>query len=243
MQTHGHYVLNLALLGKTIAPEHNIAITIGAILPDVPIFIFYLISKYIYHLSEAKIWNEAYYQPIWQNIIAMSHSIPLALIGFIIFWRLDWKWGAILCVSMVFHSLLDLPVHSHDAHRHFYPFSNYRFYSPFSYWDINDHAKIVAGIEAGLVLLASPLVLDLLKTPYTKGILILINVLYFLTYTRMLGITFVVPRLVRTLVLMLIVVTTPLVILISRNKEQSWQKLQYYRLTVLDKLKNNKKID
>lgn len=235
MQTHGHYVLNLALLGKTIAPKHNIAITLGAILPDIPIFIFYLISKYMYNMPEAKIWGQAYYEPIWQNIIATSHSIPIALIGFVIFWRLDWKWGAILCVSMVFHCLLDLPVHHDDAHRHFYPLSDYRFYSPFSYWDVNHHAKIVAGIEAALVLIASPIVMSLLKTPYTKGILILINVTYFVTYFGMLGIN---P--IRALIVMLFALVTPIIIFVSRNKEQSLKQLQYYKVTILDKFKNNK---
>jgi hypothetical protein len=38
MNTPGHYILNLALLGKTIAPQHNTAIALGAILPDIPIF-------------------------------------------------------------------------------------------------------------------------------------------------------------------------------------------------------------
>ncbi len=234
MQTHGHYVLNLALLGKTIAPKHNIAITIGAILPDIPIFLFYIISKYMYNMSEATIWGQAYYEPIWQNIIATSHSIPIALIGFLICWRLDWKWGAILCVSMVFHCLLDLPVHNDDAHRHFYPLSDYRFYSPVSYWDVNHHAKIVAGIEAALVLIASPIVMSLLKTPYTKVILILINVIYFLTYFGMLGIN---P--VRGLIVILFALATPVIVFVTRNKEQSLKKLQYYKVTVLDRFKKN----
>ena len=238
MQTQGHYVLNMALLGKTIAPKHNIAITIGAILPDIPIFLFYFISKYMYNMSEAKIWGEAYYEPIWQNIIATSHSIPIALIGFLICWRLDWKWGAILCVSMVCHCLLDLPVHHDDAHRHFYPFSDYRFNSPVSYWDVNHHAKIVAGIEAGLVLIATPLVMSLLKTPYTKGILIFINIIYFVVYSRMLGINIVLSQTIRTLVLIAVAIATPLIIFVSRNKEQSLKKLKYYKVTVLNKLRS-----
>ena len=240
MQTHGHYVLNLALLGKTIAPKHNIAITIGAILPDIPIFLFYLISKYMYNMSEAKIWGEAYYEPVWQNIIATSHSIPIALIGFLICWRLDWKWGAILCVSMAFHCLLDLPVHHDDAHRHFYPLSDYRFYSPVSYWDVNHHAKIVAGVEAALVLIASPIVMELLKTPYTKGILIFINVLYFLTYSRMLDINIVASKLAQTLLLIVFTLVTPLIIFVARNQEKSLKKLQYYKITVFDKLGKKK---
>ncbi len=242
MQTHGHYVLNLALLGKTIAPKHNIAITIGAILPDIPLFIFYLIYKYLYNMSEATIWGEAYYQPIWQNIIATFHSIPIALIGFLICWRFDWKWGAILCVSMLFHCLLDLPVHNHDAHRHFYPFSDYRFYSPFSYWDINHHAKIVAGIEAVLVLIASPIVLDLLNTPYSKGMLILINVLYCLSYSRILGINIAITKPIQILILIIVTLATPLIIFVNRNKEQSLKKLEYYKVAIFNKLgnKNNK---
>ena len=56
MNTPSHYILNLALLGKSIAPNDNIAITVGAILPDIPIFLFYLVAKFIYKLPESKIW-------------------------------------------------------------------------------------------------------------------------------------------------------------------------------------------
>ncbi|MDJ0534078.1 MAG: hypothetical protein QNJ70_16585 [Xenococcaceae cyanobacterium MO_207.B15] len=184
MNTPSHYILNLAFLGKTIAPKENIAITIGAILPDVPIFIFYFVAKFIYKLPESKIWTEAYYQPGWQNIIAASHSIPLALIGLGIFIYLDWKPGAILCLSMIGHCLLDLPVHNDDAHRHFFPFSDYRFISPFSYWDVNHYGKWVAGLELLLVLGANPLVINLLKSPFTKGIVILVDFVYIFAYFR-----------------------------------------------------------
>ncbi len=184
MNTPSHYILNLAFLGKTLAPQENIAITIGAILPDIPIFIFYFVSKFIYKLPESKIWTEAYYQPIWQNIIAVSHSIPLALMGLAIFIYLDWQPGTILCLSIICHCLLDLPVHNDDAHRHFFPLSNYRFISPFSYWDINHYGKWVAGLELLLVLWANPLVLNLLKSPLSKGIVILIDFIYVFAYLR-----------------------------------------------------------
>ncbi|MDJ0688501.1 MAG: hypothetical protein QNJ41_08320 [Xenococcaceae cyanobacterium MO_188.B32] len=184
MNTPSHYILNLALLGKTIAPKDNIAITIGAILPDIPIFLFYFVAKFIYKLPEQKIWSEAYYQPVWQNIIALSHSIPLALVGLIMFIYLDWKTGAVLCISMICHCLLDLPVHHDDAHSHFFPLSNYRFISPFSYWDVNHYGKIVAAIELLLVLIVNPLVLGLLNSPITKGIVIAIDLIYVFGYFR-----------------------------------------------------------
>ena len=191
MNTPGHYILNLAVLGKTIAPKNNIAmpsagvaIAIGAILPDVPIFIFYFVAKYIYRMPEGKIWSEAYYEPFWQNIVALFHSIPLALIGAVICYFLDSQPGVILCISMVCHSLLDLPVHNDDAHRHFFPFSDYRFISPFSYWDTNHYGKIVAFIEMALVIAVNPIVLGLLNSPCTKGIVIAIDLFYILGYFR-----------------------------------------------------------
>jgi hypothetical protein len=182
MNTPGHYILNLALLGKTISATENLAIAIGAILPDVPIFIFYLIAKFIDKMPEGKIWSEAYYEPFWQNIVALFHSIPLALIGVAICYRFDWKPGLILFVSMVCHSLLDLPVHHDDAHRHFFPLSNYRLISPFSYWDVNHHGRIVAFIEMALVLGVNPLALSLLNSPWAKGIVIAIDMFYLYGY-------------------------------------------------------------
>ena len=184
MNTPSHYILNLAFLGKTIAPKDNIAITIGAILPDIPIFIFYFVAKFIYKLPESEIWTKTYYQPRWQNIIATFHSIPLALIGLIIFLYLDWRPGKIFCLSIICHCLLDLPVHNDDAHRHFFPFSNYRFISPFSYWDINHYGKWVAGVELLLVLGVNPLVMNLLKSPFTKGIVIFIDLVYIFFYLK-----------------------------------------------------------
>ena len=191
MNTPGHYILNLAFLGKMIAPKNNMAmpsasfaIAIGAILPDVPIFVFYFVAKYIYKMPPGKIWSEAYYEPFWQNTVALFHSIPLALIGAAIFYRLDSKPGVIVCISMICHSLLDLPVHNDDAHRHFFPFSNYRFISPFSYWDKNHYGAVVAFVEMALVIGVNPIVFSLLNSPWTKGIVIAIDLYYLLGYSR-----------------------------------------------------------
>ena len=184
MNTPGHYILNLALLGKTLAPKSNVAIAFGAILPDMPIFIFYFVAKYIYKMPEGKIWSEGYYEPFWQNTIALFHSIPLAIIGTAVFYYFNWKPGMFLCVSMVCHSLLDLPVHHDDAHRHFYPFSNYRFISPFSYWDTRHYGKYVALVEMALVIGVNPIAVGLLNSSVTQGIVIAIDLFYLLGYYR-----------------------------------------------------------
>ncbi|MGI8738245.1 MAG: hypothetical protein ACR2KU_00935 [Gammaproteobacteria bacterium] len=48
---------------------------------------------------------------------------------------------------MGLHVLFDLPLHHDDAHRHFFPFSDWRFYSPVSYWDPAHYGDIVSACE------------------------------------------------------------------------------------------------
>ena len=185
MNTPSHYVLNLVLLGSSIAPKQNLAITIGAILPDLPIFIFYGVSKLIYKLPESEIWGKAYYEPFWQNLVALLHSFPLAIIGLILCFYWKWQTGVVFCLSLIFHSLLDFPVHNDDAHRHFFPFSNYRFISPISYWDPAHYGRIVALIEVLLVLAVTPIAFGFLKSGINKGVIIAIDALYIVSYVRL----------------------------------------------------------
>ncbi|MBD2209058.1 hypothetical protein H6G64_16085 [Calothrix sp. FACHB-156] len=184
MNTPSHAILNLVVFNQQVRNQASYAIFIGAILPDVPIFLFYFLMKFIYRLPSRQIWSEAYYQPFWQGIISIFHSIPLALIGLIIAHFLNWKLIEVGFSSMVLHSLLDLPVHHNDAHRHFFPFSNYRFISPISYWDRNHYGGIIAFVEISLVLVASIYLFPTMRSPFTKGLLIIINVFYWGAYLR-----------------------------------------------------------
>jgi len=49
----------------------------------------------------------------------------------------------------------DLPLHREDAHRHFFPFSDWRFTSPVSYWDPDHYGGYAAIGEVVLVLAVS----------------------------------------------------------------------------------------
>jgi hypothetical protein len=79
----------------------------------------------------------------------------------------------------ILHSLGDLPVHNDDAHRHFFPFSNYRFISPISYWDRKHYGSIVSLVEMLLVLLSTYRVFGLVNSYAGKGLLILVNAFYW----------------------------------------------------------------
>lgn len=183
MNTPTHGIINLALLIKPQTPQANLAIVIGGILPDIPIFIFYLWAKFIARLPEVKIWSEAYYQTFIQNIVAIFHSIPLAIICWLISYYFGWQILQVICISLLLHSLLDLPVHNDDAHKHFFPFSNYRFISPISYWDPKHYGSIVALIEILLVLLATLRVFPGINSVIGKALIILVNIFYWGSYS------------------------------------------------------------
>ncbi|WP_224360521.1 hypothetical protein [Hyalangium versicolor] len=151
MQTPGHAVVNLAILTSAVTPEHTLPILAGAILPDVPIVVLYLREHYLRGLPEERIWRESYQQPFWLNLIHGAHSLPLTLLGTLVGVAAGSSMVAVFFGSMLLHSLADLPLHAEDAHRHFLPFSHYRFISPISYWDVRYHARKVALVEALLV--------------------------------------------------------------------------------------------
>lgn len=184
MNTPSHYLINLALLGRINTPNYNVAITLGAIVPDVPIFIFYLVAKFIYKLPERQIWSQAYYEPFWQNFVACFHSFPIAAIALIVCIHFGWQQGTIFFASLFMHSIFDFPVHHDDAHRHFFPFSNYRFFSPFSYWDKKHYAQWVALAEMLLAIAVTPICLGVLQFNLTRALAIAINILYVVSYWR-----------------------------------------------------------
>jgi hypothetical protein len=180
MKTPSHAIINLAILGRSQHSEFNLLIVTGGILPDIPIFLFYFWAKYIARLPEATIWSKAYYEPFVQDIVAFFHSIPLAVIGWLIAYYFGWQSVQILFLSMIMHSLGDLPVHNDDAHRHFFPFSNYRFISPLSYWDRKHYGSIVSLVEMLLVLLATFRVFGFVNSYVGKILLILVNCFYLM---------------------------------------------------------------
>ncbi|MBD2295769.1 hypothetical protein H6G06_20395 [Anabaena sphaerica FACHB-251] len=184
MNTPSHAILNLVIFNQQIRTQASQAILVGAVLPDIPIFVFYLLMKFVYRLPESKIWSEVYYQPFWQFIVSTFHSIPLALLGVLIAHIAHWQVIEVVFISMVLHSLLDLPVHNNDAHRHFFPFSNYRFISPVSYWDVHHYGRIAALVEILLVLGATIYLFSSIQAYLGAGLLVAVNVFYWFGYFR-----------------------------------------------------------
>ena len=155
VRTPGHAVINLALLGAQVGPGGAGAILAGAVAPDIPIVILYVRERWLRGTPEERIWADHYQRPFWQAVIHGAHSIPIGLAGLAVSLAAGAPGAAAFFASAALHALFDLPVHAEDAHRHFLPFSSYRYKSPLSYWDVRYHARYVALAELALVLSAA----------------------------------------------------------------------------------------
>ncbi len=117
-------------------------------LPDLPMMIFYFVEKVIRGTAEAAIWGQVYHRDSWQAFFDVFNSLPLIGIGWLVSLWARTRLGALVFASMALHVAFDFPVHREDAHRHFFPLSDWRFTSPVSYWDPNHYGDIFAPVEA-----------------------------------------------------------------------------------------------
>lgn len=152
MNSPTHSLLALALLSKERHRKRNWAIFIGSIIPDIAIYIWAPYQKFVNGVSGADMWGKLYFEPPMQNLIAYFNSVPIYAVMAIIGYAARAKtWGKLLlmfALAALIHLATDLPVHGHDAYRHFWPLSDWRFHSPFSYYEQDLHGKWVSLLEA-----------------------------------------------------------------------------------------------
>lgn len=156
MNSPTHSLLALAMLSKKGHSNRNWAIFIGSIVPDIAIYIWAPYQRFIKGVSGEEMWRKLYFEPPMQNLIAYFNSIPIyAVLAALGYFARTQLWGKLLMVfsfAALIHMATDLPVHGHDAYRHFWPLSDWRYYSDFSYYEQDLHAGWVSLIEAFIAL-------------------------------------------------------------------------------------------
>ncbi len=146
MNTPAHIAASLLTWRNQPGPWTAAAVTFGAVLPDATMFVFYGYQKAI-GSTEADIWNTLYFQDHWQLTFDLFNSVPIFLAIAVVAYFLKWRLVMLVAASALLHCLCDLPLHNDDAHRHFLPFTDWRFASPVSYWDPNHYGLIFMWIE------------------------------------------------------------------------------------------------
>lgn len=138
MNTPTHLIAASAILARPNRPLRNYAVLAGAVIPDLFIYILSTWALLAGRMNE-DLWQITYWQEPWQSLGAISNSVPLALaILGIGIWR-KWAWLSLMAAALLIHAALDFPLHADDAHRHFWPISDWRFHSPVSYWNPDHH--------------------------------------------------------------------------------------------------------
>lgn len=182
MNSPTHTVLALALLSKPGQPLRNWAIAIGSLIPDIAIYIWAPWQMWVNDVTGRKLWRELYFENTMQAIIAPPNSIPLfTVLAVIGLWQRAHKWGLalfMLSLAALLHIATDIPVHSHDAYRHFWPLSDWRFHSPLSYWQESRGGRWISLIECGIGLACSTILWRRHPHRWTKFTLSLIALAY-----------------------------------------------------------------
>jgi hypothetical protein len=152
MITPSHIVLSLVVLGKQSEWQRPWPLIIGAVLPDAMMFVFYFIEKFVLGVPEETIWRVDYFKSFWQMTFDVFNSIPLILLLLFISIRKKWSALSLISGSMLLHVLMDFPLHREDAHHHLWPFSDYQFISPVSYWDPEHYGTVFGFFELLLLI-------------------------------------------------------------------------------------------
>ncbi|MEO0883074.1 MAG: hypothetical protein AAFY34_10105 [Pseudomonadota bacterium] len=179
MMTQTHLLVAAALFTRRDSVRRNSAVIAGALIPDAAIFILFGWAV-MTGIPQETLWREVYWQDPWQTWTAAGNSIPLYLTGLLISLALirpgdgrpRWQaLPALFCLAALTHLMADIPLHNDDAHQHFWPLSDWRFYSPVSYWDRDHHAGIVAPLETLLGLVLCIVLFRRFRSLWVRGVL------------------------------------------------------------------------
>ena len=157
MNTIAHMIIASAALARPASPRRNAAVLLGGFAPDASMFVFFGWSR-LQGWSGDETWNVQYWTEPWQSLGAVSNSFVIwALILALAFWKKTPLLGAAAAAALV-HIAFDFPLHGDDAHRHFWPVTDWRFFSPVSYWDPEANG-LLGGLIETVVTFAAIIVL------------------------------------------------------------------------------------
>ena len=147
MNTPAHLLIGAAALGRKDVTGTTGAAFLGALAPDVSLYVMVAVSLWLLNIPAETVFRELYYSDAWQAVFAVDNSFILWGLGLALAVAARAPRGMAFAGAGVLHLALDFPLHTHDARMHFWPVSTWVFESPVSYWDRSAHANIVGPVE------------------------------------------------------------------------------------------------
>ena len=177
MNTPAHLIIGAAAFGKSNIRAITWCALLGALLPDLSLYLMAGVSLFVLGISPQRVFGELYYSDAWQQVFAIDNSFVLWGIVFAIaIWRKA-AWVVALCGAALLHLALDFPLHNHDARMHFWPITDWKFISPFSYWESSRGGNIVGMIEITLVAVLTVYLFRTIKDFWLRAVFALLALL------------------------------------------------------------------
>ena len=157
MNTPAHLLIGAAAFGRNKDRSVLIAAMIGAMVPDLSLYVMVGVSLFILQIPPQVVFDDLYFSDLWQTVFAIDNSFLLwgALFA-VALWRRT-PWAIAFCGAALLHVCLDFPLHHDDGRPHFWPISGWVFESTFSYWDRRHGAMWIAPVEAAACVIAAVL--------------------------------------------------------------------------------------
>ena len=180
MNTQTHLLVAAAIFAKPDTPRRNAALIIGALLPDFAIFTLFGWAV-VTGVPQSELWSRIYFSEPMLTFTAIGNAAPLYAAVALLGWAYArWRSGSplptlptltVLGLAALTHLAGDFPVHVDDAHPHFWPFSDWRFRSPVSYWDSAHNGRAFSAFEAALGLALTVIVFRRFKSLWVRLLL------------------------------------------------------------------------
>jgi len=147
-----HTLLALALFTRKGEKGRNWSTFTGSVIPDAFIYVCATWLIFVKKVPQQTLWNEIYFDTPMQTTASIFNSVPLylALLGIGLAFRKS-VWGMcalFFALAALSHIALDFPVHNHDAYAHFWPLSDWKFFSPISYYETHLYGNWVGMVDA-----------------------------------------------------------------------------------------------
>lgn len=155
MNTPTHLLVGAAACGSARDARVTAAALVGAATPDLSLYVLVAFERFIRGTDPRVIFDELYFSDGWRAVFEIDNS--LFLYGFALALGLFARWPILIAFAgaALLHLALDLPFHHDDGRPHFWPFSDFVYESPLSYWDGRHHAGWVSMGETALVFAAA----------------------------------------------------------------------------------------
>ena len=215
MNTQTHLLVAAALFCRPNRPKRNAAVIAGAFVPDLGVYALFVWSK-LAGVPEREVWRTIYFGEPMQTVQAVFNSVPLyamlLIAGMMLLapasrpvtagnapTRPNWGWWrfvdersalGLFAFAALVHLAGDLPLHAEDAHRHFWPLTDWRFYSPVSYWDPSHYGNVFSWVEAALGAALAVVLFRRFRAWWVRALCVLAIAFYVgvpLYFTLMLG--------------------------------------------------------